>query len=713
MERKHKTTVHSLLYSNRGLLLIVAALTLLILFGHAEFGSAAEPTSTPFSKISTAGGYERLAAMAQKNGSVKIIIKVNVQSQPMGQLSESEAASHMSHIAQAQDKVLEKLSGQNVIDYHKYQFIPYIAMTVDKAALDALLAIPEVEKIEEDHLSSYRMNWNMTKIGAPNAWSMCYDGSGYAIAVLDTGVDSSHPFLTEAVVSEACYSTNNTNSHASSVCPGGSTSSTASGSAMPYAGNCPTGECDHGTHVAGIAAGRNNSSLSGVANKASIIAIQVFSRFDSTSACGQPSCVMSYDSDQIKGLERVYTLRNTYKVAAINLSLGGGQYYSDCDSDYSSYKASVDNLRSAGIATLIASGNESYTDSISGPACISTAISVGSTDSSDNVSDFSNSASFLSLLAPGSSINSSIPGGNYATWNGTSMATPHVAGAWAVLKQAKPSASVTEILNALTSTGVSVTDSRNGITKPRIQLDTAVQSLGTGSTFTLTVSKTGSGSGTVKSDDGKIDCGGTCQAQYSSSVTVTLTATPDNGSTLASWSGCDSTSGSQCTVTTTSAKTVTATFNTVQTSGKKSVYDFDGDSKSDILWRSTSGTIYVTLMNGWQPASGGKVFTIGSDWQIVGVGDFNGDGKSDILWRHTSGTIYVTLMNGWQGTGGGIVGTVGSDWQIAGVGDFDGDGKSDILWRHTSGTIYVTLMNGWQGTSGGTVGTVGSDWQIQ
>ncbi|WP_162176309.1 S8 family serine peptidase [Candidatus Magnetobacterium casense] len=95
------------------------------------------------------------------------------------------------------------------------------------------------------------------------------------------------------------------------------------------------------------------------------------------------------------------------------------------------------------------------------------------TDSSDNVSNFSNSAGFLSLLAPGSSINSSVPGGGYDTWNGTSMAAPHVAGAWVILKQLTPSATVTDILNILVSTGVTITDARNGISKPRIQIDRA------------------------------------------------------------------------------------------------------------------------------------------------------------------------------------------------------------------------------------------------
>jgi titin len=135
-------------------------------------------------------------------------------------------------------------------------------------------------------------------------------------------------------------------------------------------------------------------------------------------------------------------------------------------------------LRSVNIATVVASGNESTKDAISSPGCISTAISVGATfDTSDTVAGYSNSSSILNLLAPGSGITSAVPGGGYGTWSGTSMATPHVAGAWAVLKQKAPTASVTEILNALASTGVSVTDT-NGIAKPRIKIDAALATPG-------------------------------------------------------------------------------------------------------------------------------------------------------------------------------------------------------------------------------------------
>jgi hypothetical protein len=192
---------------------------------------------------------------------------------------------------------------------------------------------------------------------------------------------------------------------------------------------------------------------------------------------------MGFTSDIILGLEHVYSLRNTHQIASVNMSLGGGRFYSNCDASETAMKAAIDNLRSVGIATVIASGNDGYKDSISSPGCISTAVSVGSTCDSagggycagvDAIATYSNSASFLSILAPGSFITSSIPGGGLgANWSGTSMATPHVAGAWALMKQKDPTASVATILTALQSTGVLISDT-NRITKARIRLDKAL-----------------------------------------------------------------------------------------------------------------------------------------------------------------------------------------------------------------------------------------------
>jgi glucose/arabinose dehydrogenase len=130
------------------------------------------------------------------------------------------------------------------------------------------------------------------------------------------------------------------------------------------------------------------------------------------------------------------------------------------------------------------------------------------------------------------------------------------------------------------------------------------------------------------------------------------------------------------------------------------VGDFDGDGKSDILWRNqVSGENYIYPMLGVaiKPTEGYVRTVSDLNWQVAGVGDFNGDGKDDIVWRNSStGETYVYLMTGNAIAGEGYLRTVADQgWQIAQIGDFDGDGKSDILWRHSgSGDNYLYPMDG-------------------
>ncbi|MCG2767823.1 MAG: S8 family serine peptidase [Anaerolineae bacterium] len=436
-----------------------------------------------------------LLAKAQANGQVRVIVGLRVPFKPEDELVRAQAVdAQRARIAQAQRDLLAQLSAHNVTNVKTSKLFPYMAMTVDVAALQYLASSPDVTSIEEDKLVFPTLAESVRLVGATTAWNQGDTGAGWTVAVLDTGVDNDHPFLSGKVVSEACYSTNDWGIApdgsiyiATSVCPGQVISST-----LPESGeNCDLGiaGCDHGTHVAGIVAGYQSDKFAGVAREAQIIAIQVFSRMDSAFYCrNRNPCAMSFDFDQFKGLERVYELRNTFNIAAVNMSLGGGQYYNqnDCDSAYSSSKGVIDRLRSVGIATVVSSGNDGYTDSMNAPACISSAISVGSTNDGswfskrDAVSSFTNSAPFLTFLAPGRWIMSSVPGGRYATWEGTSQAAPHVAGAWAILRQKAPLASVSQVADALISIGVPVTDTRDGANnrvKPRIQVDAALNVL--------------------------------------------------------------------------------------------------------------------------------------------------------------------------------------------------------------------------------------------
>ena len=433
---------------------------------------------------------------------VIIVMRIADAGADMSTLSVAEIDARASRIGVQRTAVVAR--NTNILKLTKTQpaHVPLVFARMSPRDLDALASDPSVASIHPDRLAKPALYESTTLIGSASANVSGYAGTGTSVAVLDTGVLSGHEFLSGQVVDEACFSTTFSTTDgrniSTSLCPGGAASSFAPGAAEPCADLC-----DHGTHVAGIVAGKKitygGQTFSGVAPAAKIIAVQVFSEF-ATSECGVGAtgpCVMSYSSDQISALEWLYTNRNTGDwgtLAAVNMSLGGGEYgtLNACNAD--PIKLSIDTLRNVGVATVIASGNEDLLTAIGGPACVSSAIAVGAstadrTGTLDAPASFSNrpraSANnpnafgdrLLDLMAPGNVIMSSIAttATSYDDYPGTSMATPHVAGAWAVLKGITPGASVTQVLNWLRTTGKTIVDRRNGdpLSIPRINVGAA------------------------------------------------------------------------------------------------------------------------------------------------------------------------------------------------------------------------------------------------
>ena len=465
---------------------------------------------------------QTLMQKAQSEGEVRVIVRLAVSDTP-GTWVNSDILQGLrrADITRAQNSVRAGLLNVRHQVRRQFEDFPFIALQVGADGLRTLELLRGVVEVVEDQLNAPFLAESVPLVQADQVWpggsaGLALDGGGTVVAVLDTGVDKTHPFLGGKVVEEACFSTNDVNSSATSVCPGSAESSFIEGSGMP----CESFGCDHGTHVAGIAGGNGQDGavapFSGVAKGAKIMAVQIFTMISNSLTCSSfslPSpCALAFTSDIMAGLQRVFNRRAALNFAAVNMSLGGGRFDSNCDVD--PLKPIIDSLRSADIATVIAAGNDGFTNALSSPACISSAVSVGSTEdgslgtTADEVSSFSNSASFLSLLAPGQWIDSSIPGGGFANFAGTSMATPHVAGAFAILKQATPTATVDQLLSALQDAGLPVTDARNSITKPRIrildalselpalQFDSATYSVGEGEgSATITVTRTGSTTG--------------------------------------------------------------------------------------------------------------------------------------------------------------------------------------------------------------------------
>lgn len=420
--------------------------------------------------------FEALLERASQQPTVRVIVGLGVAFRPDADLSAAERAGQRRALVAAQDAVVAGLVAPREVT--RYAFIPYTALEVDRADLERLRDSPLVVSVVEDvpvpptAAPAFPLAQSVPLIGADVAWGQGFTGAGWSVAILDTGVDTAHPFVADKIVAEACFSTTS-GSQSTSVCPDGQNSQIGTGAGV----SCDASlyGCDHGTHVAGIAAG-SGASFSGVARDASLIAVQVFSAFpaDSPYCSGSGGCVLSYTSDQIEGLEYVYSLRTSLDVASVNMSLGSGYETSTCDGSASATKAAIDQLLGADIATAIASGNDGYQNATGSPGCISTAVTVGSTTKTDGVSYFSNIAPWMDVFAPGSSIRSSVPGTSYDYKSGTSMATPHVAGAFAVLRQAHPTESVEELLARFTSTGVPIAAGSPSQDYPRIQVDDAI-----------------------------------------------------------------------------------------------------------------------------------------------------------------------------------------------------------------------------------------------
>ncbi len=126
--------------------------------------------------------------------------------------------------------------------------------------------------------------------------------------------------------------------------------------------------------------------------------------------------------------------------------------------------------------------------------------------------------------------------------------------------------------------------------------------------------------------------------------------------------------------------------------------DFNGDSRSDILWRNDNGqfTSWQAQSNASFVANTASTTAVPNDWKIVGTGDFNGDGRGDMLWRNDDGQFGTWLANA-NGTlsynaVAGLV-AVTNDWKIAATGDFNGDNRDDILWRNANGQFGTWLAN--------------------
>jgi thermitase len=263
-------------------------------------------------------------------------------------------------------------------------------------------------------------NGNDADIDAPEGWDAAGLGAfpaagGVRIGIVDTGIDQAHPDLSGQTV--ACAQSR--------------------GLLGVFAGTIAVGQCaddnDHGTHVAGtIAAKANNGTgVAGVAFNADLVICKALGGPLGTGSTADVANCINWVASQ--------------GARVISMSLGGG--------DSTTLRNAVLAAWSNGNGALVvaAAGNDGDA-TLNYPAAYAEVVSVAATDSADARASFSNANSDVEIAAPGVDVLSTIRGGGYDSFSGSSMATPHVAGVAGVLRQLFPSDSAAAIRSRLTST---------------------------------------------------------------------------------------------------------------------------------------------------------------------------------------------------------------------------------------------------------------------
>ncbi len=340
-----------------------------------------------------------------------------------------------------------------------------ISLEVTPEQLASLSTRNDISSIKIVPALSVQLQDSVPLIGASNVSPFQINGqnltgSGESVCIIDTGVNYTHSAL------GACSQAQFLSGNCSKVI-GGYAFYNLTNISNP---NDIMDNNGHGTHVSGIVAA--SGGINGVSPGAKIVMMKAC---DSNGQCDSNAVIDSIN----------WCVGNAskYNISVISMSLGGGSYqtHAQCDGN-DAFTLAVAGAAAKGIPVVAAAGNDGSATNISYPACLSNVTAVAATTKSDYIDySYSNRNSLVELLAPGTNINSTWINGGYAQETGTSMATPHVAGAIAIIKQLLSALGLNwdgnKIVSLLNSTGKRIIDNVTNISYSRINVESAVLSL--------------------------------------------------------------------------------------------------------------------------------------------------------------------------------------------------------------------------------------------
>jgi subtilisin family serine protease len=424
-----------------------------------------------------------LARAVASNGQVDFLIAFHRPDEAGPPPASPGAPARLRWIAETGDGLERDFASAGVQVLQRYSHLAAVYASAPASALPLLAADPRVEAIAVNHQvrkvdTDGRALMHVPAIQPP------YNGAGVGIALLDTGVDYTHPELAPL-----------------------GTKTIALYDAFRTAGDASYAKDDdgHGTEVAGIAAGNGvNPSAIGVAPAATIISVKILD----SSGNGNDSEILS----GVNAILASVSGGNPYHIRVANFSLGGydstgtgsaGVPAQPCD-DPTLYPLvdAFQQLLNAGVVPVVAAGNGGCTNGVAWPACISTSLAAGAVFSSSiqgsysfpdkqqcngnngcsqyisaagQVACYSDSGTKLDVWAPTHCANTSKMGGGYDDcFGGTSASAAYTSGVVALLAQGQPAATAVAIRAAIRNNGQPVTDARNNITRNLVLADKAL-----------------------------------------------------------------------------------------------------------------------------------------------------------------------------------------------------------------------------------------------